>query len=99
MKSEFLLPDGFLLYVDAAVNYSFGATNEVDLFDVEVDPEEDWGYRIEAGIGKDRISVSAFYERDEFDPSGAEYSNIVRGYVYQPDSVRRLAGFKVIIRF
>jgi len=48
MKSEFLLPDGFSLY-DAAVNYSFGTTNEVDLFDVEVDPEEDWGCRIETG--------------------------------------------------
>jgi len=99
VKSEFLLPDGFSLYVDVAVNYSFGATNEVDLFDVEVDPEEDWGYRIEAGVKKNRVSISAFYERDEFDPSGAEYSGVVGGYVYQPDSVRKLAGFRIMIKF
>jgi len=86
--------------------YPWKVKESASLFDVEVEPGKKLNYGAELGVGvkgflkKDLgIFASVFYERDKFGKSDEDYSEVVGGYLYQPESKRETYGFRIGINF
>jgi len=63
--------------------------------DVELEPQEEVGFQLEAGMNRGRLHVSVFYEAMEFGQSDLDDS----GSFFQPESTRDVAGIRAGIRF
>ena len=74
-----------------AVNVPLARGND----DVELEPEEEVGYQLEAGLNRGRLHLSVFYEAMEFGQSDVDDS----GLFFQPESTRDVAGIRIGIRF
>lgn len=63
--------------------------------DIELEPEEETGFQLEAGMNRGRLHVSVFYEAMEFGQSDLDDS----GSFFQPESTRDVAGVRAGLRF
>ncbi|MEM1672951.1 MAG: hypothetical protein QXX12_02590 [Nanopusillaceae archaeon] len=94
------------LFGNLYVKRPFKVKNEVEIFDVEVEPGKKWNYGAEIGVEiknmiKQKVNgkIAFFYEEEKFGKSDLKYSNVIDLYLYQPESKRQQYGIKLGINF